>query len=241
MEKRQVAVVVEDLTMAYQYQPVLWDLDLEIPEAVRCAIVGPNGAGKSTLLKGMLGLMKPLSGSVRFFGHPLKEVYERVAYIPQKSSVNWSFPTTVLDVVLMGRYVHLGWVKRSSEKDKELAKAALDAMGMLDFADRQINDLSGGQKQRVFLARALCQEADLTFMDEPLAGVDFQTETVIMKKIKDMQSEGKTIVAVHHDLDSVTEYFDYIVMINRSLIAAGPIDKVWTKENIERTYGRSEK
>lgn len=234
MEK--VAVHVEDMTMAYREQPVLWDIDLDIVQASRTAIIGPNGAGKSTMMKGILNLMKPLSGKVEILGSPYREVYHKIAYIPQTSSVNWDFPSTVEDVVLMGRYVHLGWIKRPSKEDRRLAREALEKMEMLDYSDRQISQLSGGQKQRVFVARALAQNAEIYFMDEPLQGVDMKTEAVIMSVIREFQQQGKTVIAVHHDLNTVRDYFDHVVILNKKLVASGRVEEVFTKDNINRAY-----
>ena len=211
---------VEDLTMAYRETPVLWDIDLDIPEHVRCAIVGPNGAGKSTLLRGILGLLKPVSGAVRLWGKALSAVHKQIAYVPQRGSVHWDFPTTVFDVVLMGRYAHLGLVHRPGKEDRALAMEALDKMKMADFANRQISELSGGQKQRVFIARALAQDAQLYIMDEPLAGVDETTERIIMDKFMDLQKEKRTVIAVHHDLSTLDAYFDYLVVLNRTVKAS---------------------
>lgn len=206
--------------MAYQQMPVLWDIDLDIPEYVRCAIVGPNGAGKSTMIKGILGLLKPVSGTVRLWGKPLSEVHKQIAYVPQRGSVHWDFPTTVFDVVLMGRYAHLGLIKRPRKDDRRLAMNALEQMKMADFADRQISELSGGQKQRVFIARALAQDARLYIMDEPLAGVDETTELIIMDKFIELQKEHRTVIAVHHDLSTLDTYFDYLVVLNRTVKAS---------------------
>lgn len=206
--------------MAYQQMPVLWDIDLDIPEYVRCAIVGPNGAGKSTMIKGILGLLKPVSGTVRLWGKPLSEVHKQIAYVPQRGSVHWDFPTTVFDVVLMGRYAHLGLIKRPGKDDRRLAMNALEQMKMADFADRQISELSGGQKQRVFIARALAQDARLYIMDEPLAGVDETTELIIMDKFIELQKEHRTVIAVHHDLSTLDTYFDYLVVLNRTVKAS---------------------
>lgn len=232
-------VHVEDLTLAYQDKPVVWDIDLDIPARSRTAIIGPNGAGKSTLLKGILGLMNPLSGSVTIFGQTQNKVRKRIAYIPQTAGVNWSFPTTVQDVVTMGRYAQLGWFKRPGQKDRALAAKALERMGMSEFSNRQISQLSGGQRQRVFLARALASEAEIFFMDEPLAGVDITTEKIIMQTIKEFQQEGKTIVAVHHDLNTLKEYFDYVILINRRVIAQGSAEQVLTPEIIDRAYKKT--
>lgn len=212
---------VEDVTMAYRESAVLWDIDLDVPTGVRCAIVGPNGAGKSTLLKGVLGLEKPVAGYVRLWGKTIDEVRERIAYVPQRGAVNWDFPTTVFDVVLMGRYVHIGLMRRPGREDRERARAALAEMQLEKLAERQISELSGGQKQRVFIARALAQESDLYVMDEPLAGVDETTERIVMDKFVALQKARKTVIAVHHDLSTLDMYFDYLVVLNRTIKASG--------------------
>ncbi len=229
----RVIIEVEDLTMAYQDKPVLWDNDVDIIENSRTAIIGPNGAGKSTFLKGILGLLPSLSGYVKFMGRPLKEVREKVAYIPQSKSVNWDFPTTALDVVLMGRYVHLGWIKRPTKIDYRIAEEALERMGMGEYRDRQISQLSGGQRQRVFLARTIAQEAEIYIMDEPLAGVDMTTEKVIIDFLHEAQAEGKTSVVVHHDLNTLADYFDHLVILNKRVIAQGLMEDVLLQENLE--------
>ena len=216
---------VEDVTMAYRESAVLWDIDLDVSTGVRCAIVGPNGAGKSTLLKGVLGLEKPVAGYVRLWGKTIDEVRERIAYVPQRGAVNWDFPTTVFDVVLMGRYVHIGLMRRPGREDRERARAALAEMQLEKLADRQISELSGGQKQRVFIARALAQESDLYIMDEPLAGVDETTERIVMEKFVALQKARKTVIAVHHDLSTLDMYFDYLVVLNRTIKASG-----WLKD-----------
>ncbi|WP_313972986.1 ABC transporter ATP-binding protein [uncultured Selenomonas sp.] len=212
---------VEDVTMAYRESAVLWDIDLDVPTGVRCAIVGPNGAGKSTLLKGVLGLEMPVAGYVRLWGKTIDEVRERIAYVPQRGAVNWDFPTTVFDVVLMGRYVHIGLMRRPGREDRERARAALAEMQLEKLAERQISELSGGQKQRVFIARALAQESDLYIMDEPLAGVDETTERIVMDKFVALQKARKTVIAVHHDLSTLDMYFDYLVVLNRTIKASG--------------------
>ena len=227
---------VEDLTMAYRETPVLWDIDLDIPACVRCAIVGPNGAGKSTLLKGILGLLKPVSGAVQLWGKPLSAVHKQIAYVPQRGSVHWDFPTTVFDVVLMGRYAHLGLVRRPGKEDRALAMDALDKMKMADFAGRQISELSGGQKQRVFIARALAQDAQLYIMDEPLAGVDETTERIIMDKFMDLQKEKRTVIAVHHDLSTLDAYFDYLVVLNRTVKASDYLANLDKEAALARAY-----
>ena len=235
MEK--VLIHLEDFTMAYTDIPVIWDMDLDIYEGSITAIIGPNGAGKSTLMKGILGLMKPISGKVSIMGKPYKEVYKQIAYIPQTTTVNWNFPTTVIDVVTMGRYAGLGLFKRVNASEKEKALEALKKMKMEDFASRQISELSGGQKQRVFIARAIAQNALIYFMDEPLAGVDKKTENIIIETMREFKKEGKTIIAVHHDSNTLCEYFDHVVMVNKQLIASGRTEETFVKENIDATYG----
>jgi iron ABC superfamily ATP binding cassette transporter, ABC protein len=236
MEGTNSVIHVEDLTMAYRETPVLWDIDLDVPEHVRCAIVGPNGAGKSTLLKGILGLVKPVSGAVQLWGKPLSAVQKEIAYVPQRGSVHWDFPTTVFDVVLMGRYAHLGLVRRPGKEDRARAMEALEKMKMADFANRQISELSGGQKQRVFIARALAQDAQLYIMDEPLAGVDETTERIIMDEFINLQCDGRTVVAVHHDLSTLDTYFDYLVVLNRTVKACGYLAALDTNAALARAY-----
>lgn len=232
-----VALEVHDLTVAYHANPVLWDIDLSVPKGSIAAIVGPNGAGKSTLLKAILGLLPLGSGFVRIFGEKLEDVRGQVGYVPQRESVDWDFPINAFDVVLMGRYAKCGWIKRPGKIDKEIAWNALSRLGMEAFAKRQIGELSGGQQQRIFLARALAQEASIYLMDEPLAGVDAATEQAIIETLKNLKGEGKTIIAVHHDLQTVSEYFDLAVLLNVRLVAAGPVKEVFTKENLTQTYG----
>ncbi|MBX3387375.1 MAG: metal ABC transporter ATP-binding protein [Phycisphaeraceae bacterium] len=231
------AVDVHDLTVAYDRKPVLWDVDLAIPAGVLTAVVGPNGAGKSTLIKAILGLVKPASGGVMIFGRALSSVRLRVGYVPQRETVDWDFPIDALGVVLMGRYGRLGWLRRPGRADRDVARRCLEQVGMGELAHRQISELSGGQQQRVFLARALAQEADLYFMDEPFAGVDAATERAIIDLLRDLRSKGKTVVAVHHDLQTVPEYFDHAVLLNLRLVAAGPTGEVFTPANLQATYG----
>ncbi len=233
----QPAVAIEDLTVAYHDKPVLWDIDLRVPQGALMAIVGPNGAGKTTLLKATLGLVKPAAGRVSILGRPYEEQRRLVAYVPQRSSVDWDFPTTVLDVVLMGRYGHLGWLRRPGRAEREAALAALEQVQMTEFAQRQIGQLSGGQQQRVFLARALAQQAEVYFMDEPFQGVDAVTERAIINILRDLRAAGKTVVVVHHDLQTVPEYFDHVALINVRRIAAGPVREVFTEANLRATYG----
>ena len=231
------ALEVHDLTVAYRTQPVLWDVDLVLPEGRLIAIVGPNGAGKSTLLKAVLGLVKPTTGWVKVFGAPYPEKRSWVGYVPQRESVDWDFPTNALDVVTMGLYGHVGWFRRPTRAHRARALDCLEKVGIRDLASRQISQLSGGQQQRVFLARALAQDARLYLMDEPFAGVDATTERAIMRLLQDLRSEGRTVVAVHHDLQTVAEYFDTVVLLNMRLVAAGTVSTTFTPENLQRTYG----
>ncbi len=237
MRNGKIAVQVDDLTVAYNYKPVLWDIDLTVPEGVLMAIVGPNGAGKSTLIKTILGILKPIAGSVTIFGEPYMKQRKLVAYVPQKGSVDWDFPTTAFDVVLMGTYGSLGWIKRPGAKEKKIALEAMEKVGMLSFRNRQISQLSGGQQQRVFLARALAQEAAIYFMDEPLQGVDATTEIAIINILKELRKQGKTVIVVHHDLQTVPEYFDWVTFLNVKKIATGPVKEIFNDDNLTKTYG----
>lgn len=232
-----VAMAVRDLTVAYREKPVLWDIDLEIPSGKLAAIIGPNGAGKSTLIKSALGLIPAAAGTVKFFGQPYRSVRKRVAYVPQRSSVDWNFPTNALDVVLMGTYGKLGWVRRPGKAEREYAQHCLELVGMSDFAKRQISQLSGGQQQRVFLARALAQRAEIYLMDEPFAGVDATTERAIVDILQTLRNEGKTVVCVHHDLETAPEYFDWLVLLNVRVIGSGTFDETFTRERLHETYG----
>jgi manganese/zinc/iron transport system ATP- binding protein len=237
MHEGTLAIEVNDLTVAYREKPVLWDVDLQVPQGVLMAIVGPNGAGKSTLIKAALGLVRAAAGQVLVHGKPYAEQRKLVAYVPQRGSVDWDFPTSVLDVVMMGCYGALGWLRRPGRKQREAAMAALAQVGMQDFAERQISQLSGGQQQRVFLARALVQDARLYLMDEPFQGVDAKTERAIVTVLQQLREEGKTVVVVHHDLETVQEYFDQVLLLNVRRIASGPVDDVFTEENLRLTYG----
>ena len=233
----ETAIEVNDLTVAYREHPVLWDIDLSVPAGVLMAIVGPNGAGKTTLIKAMLGLLKPAAGQVLIHGRPYDEQRRLIAYVPQRGSVDWDFPTSVLDVVQMGRYGALGWLRRVGRRERDLAMGALEKVGMEDFAHRQISQLSGGQQQRVFLARALVQDARVYLMDEPFQGVDAKTERAIVTVLQALREAGDTVVVVHHALQTVPEYFDWVTLLNVRKIAAGPVDDVFTAENLRVTYG----
>lgn len=226
----------QHLSVAYRAEPVLRGVDFEVPTGVVMGIVGPNGAGKSTLIKAMLGLVKPLTGSSEFFGQPLARVRGRVGYMPQSTSVDWDFPTTVQDVVTMGTYGSLGWVRRAGKKERDRAIAALEQTGIPDLASRQIGELSGGQRQRVFLARTLVQAPDLYFMDEPFQGIDAKSQQAIVSVLHTLREQGKTVVIVHHDLATVRDYCDHVTLLNRRVIASGPADEAFTKEHIRIAY-----
>jgi manganese/zinc/iron transport system ATP- binding protein len=233
------ALEVKDLTVNYEKTAVLWDVNFTLPENQLVGILGPNGAGKSTLLKALLGVVQPLSGEVLFFGKPLEKVRSQVGYVPQRSSVDWDFPITAFDLVLMGRYGKMGLLKWASSKDKEATWEALAQVEMTSFAKRQIGQLSGGQQQRLFLARALVQNADIYLLDEPFAGVDTTTEKALISIFDTMKKAKKTLLIVHHNLGTADNYFDWMVLLNTCLIAAGPTKEIFTPENIARTYGRN--
>jgi len=230
-------VAVRDLTVAYRETPVLWDIDLTIPEGKLVAIVGPNGAGKSTLIKTVLNLVPPTSGTISVFGKPYEQQRKLVGYVPQRGSVDWDFPTNAVDVVQMGLYGQLGWIRRPGRKERQIAIECLDKVGMADFAQRQISQLSGGQQQRVFLARALAQDAQVYFMDEPFAGVDATTERAIIDVLRELRSRGRTLVVVHHDLETVREYFDWLILLNVRVVADGPVETTFTLPNLQAAYG----
>ena len=228
---------IHDMTVAYNRRPVLWGIDYDAPRGRLIGVIGPNGAGKSTLLKAALGLIPAVSGAVRMFGQPYSKVRDRIAYVPQRTSVDWDFPVNAEDVVAMGLYRRIGWFRPVTRAWRELARQALARVEMADYAHRQISQLSGGQQQRVFLARALVQDADLYLMDEPFAGVDAPTERTIIQVLRDLQTAGKTAMVVHHDLQTVPEYFDDVLLLNMRLIAAGPTAVVFNEHNLRRTYG----
>ena len=231
------AVTVRDLTVAYRDTPVLWDVDITMPEGKMIAIVGPNGAGKSTLIKTILDLVPRTSGTVSIYGDSYRAQRSLVGYVPQRGSVDWDFPTTTLDVVQMGMYGKLGWMRRPGRREREVALDCLEKVGMASFANRQISQLSGGQQQRVFLARALAQDAQIYFMDEPFAGVDATTERAIVDIMRELREAGKTLVVVHHNLETVPEYFDWVILLNVQVVASGPIEEAFTREAIQGAYG----
>ena len=232
-----VPLGIHDLTVAYHKRPVLWGVDVEVPAGQLVGVIGPNGAGKSTLIKAAMGLLPVSSGWVKVFGQPVKDNLRRVGYVPQRESVDWDFPVSVMDVVLMGRYGHLGLFKRPRKEDREVARECLEKVKMLPYADRQISNLSGGQQQRVFLARALAQESDLYFMDEPFAGVDAATEAAIVTILQELKDQGKTLLVVHHDLPTAKTYFDSLLLLNMRVVAFGPTEEVFNYDLLQSTYG----
>jgi manganese/zinc/iron transport system ATP- binding protein len=230
-------LTIHDMTVAYHRRPVLWDIDYTAPKGKLVAIVGPNGAGKSTLIKAALDLLPKVSGRVEVFGAPYRKQRSRVGYVPQRESVDWDFPVSALDVVAMGLYRKIGWFRPVTRKYRNIAQQAMHRVGMAEYAQRQISQLSGGQQQRVFLARALVQDADLYLMDEPFTGVDAATERAIVAILRELRDAGKTALVVHHDLQTVPEYFDHVMLLNMRLVAAGPTPDVFTPENLRKTYG----
>ena len=236
LEGKIYPIEIRNLSVTYRTEPALWNVDLNFPEGEMIAIVGPNGAGKSTLIKAVMGLVPITAGKVNIYNKPYSKQRSKVAYVPQRGSVDWDFPTDASDVVEMGLYGKLGWLHRPNSQTREKARECLEKVGLEDYADRQIGQLSGGQQQRVFVARALAQDPQIYLMDEPLNGVDAVTEETILSILENLRKEGKTIVMVHHDLQTVDKYFDWVVMLNRSLVATGPIKEVFTKENLDKAY-----
>jgi len=237
IQAEPVALEVHDLTVSYHRKPVLWNVDLAVPAGKLVGIIGPNGAGKSTLIKAIMGLLPLSSGWVQVFGKPVDQQRDLVSYVPQRETVDWTFPVTAMDVVLMGRYGSLRWWKRIGRRDKAIARECLEKVGMLPYANRQISNLSGGQQQRVFLARALAQESQVYLMDEPFAGVDAATETAIIKLMQELREAGKTVFVVHHDLQTAQDYFDMLILLNMRLVAFGPTSEVFKPEILQKTYG----
>lgn len=236
-ESAAVPLAVYDLTVAYHRRPVIWDVGFEIPAGQLVGVVGPNGAGKSTLLKAVMDLIPRVSGRIHLFGQPYRKARNRVGYVPQRESVDWDFPVDVLDVVTMGLYAQIGWCMPVRKRHRQAALEALHQVGIAELAHRQISQLSGGQQQRTFLARALVQDADLYLMDEPFAAVDAATEKAIVQILRGMKQAGKTALVIHHDLQTVPEYFDYVILLNLRVVAAGPVAEVFTSENLQKTYG----
>ena len=230
-------IELHNLTVTYESKPALWNVDYELPGQEIVGVIGPNGSGKSTMIKAIMGLVDTASGHVEVFDQHIDQVRQRVAYVPQRSSVDWDFPVNVFDAVLMGRIRPGNVFRRYSARDRQIALACIDKVNLRPYVNRQIAQLSGGQQQRVFIARALAQEADLYLLDEPFAGVDIATETAIVALLKEMKQEGKTILVVHHDLQTVTQYFDWLIMLNTRLVAIGPTAKVFNTQNLNDTYG----
>mgnify|MGYP001099690536 CR=1 FL=1 len=234
---KDIAIETHNLTVSYNRRPVLWNIDFKLPVGQIIGIIGPNGSGKTTLLKAIMGLVKSSSGYVKIFDQELEDVRARISYVPQRESVDWDFPASVMDVVLMGRYRSHNLFKRIQQKDRDLAAEALEKVNMLEYSKRQINQLSGGQQQRVFIARSLAQGADLYIMDEPFVGVDAATEEAILKLFAEMKAEGKTVVVVHHDLQTAKDYFDWIVLLNTRMVAAGPKEEIFNQDLLQEAYG----
>ena len=232
-----IPLAIRGMTVAYGGKPVVYDVDFVPPAGRMAAIIGPNGAGKSSLLKAALGIVPSVSGRVSIFGKPLSQARARVAYVPQRAGVDWDFPATVLDVVVMGLYRQIGLLRFAGRREKAQALACLEQVGMAAFAGRQIGQLSGGQQQRVFLARALAQGADLLVLDEPFAGVDAATERAIVQVLRSLKAAGQTIVCVHHDLATVAEYFDHVLLMNVRKVAEGSVAEAFTPETLQQTYG----
>jgi len=237
VDPARIPIQIHDMTIAYHRKPVLWDVDLDVPEGKLVGIIGPNGAGKSTMITAIMDLVPKASGRVRIYGEPYAKMRRIIGYVPQRESVDWDFPINALEVVTMGRYGRLGWIKRPGREDRRVAEEALDKVGMGEYANRQISQLSGGQQQRVFLARALAQDTQIYLMDEPFAGVDAATEQAIIDILMELRQQDKTILVVHHDLQTVTRYFDWVIMLNMRVVASGPTAEVFTDENLNKTYG----
>lgn len=237
MGSEAIPLSIQDLTVAWSRKPVIWDVEFEVAPGQLVGIIGPNGAGKSTLLKAVMDLVPRASGRIEVFGRSWRQNRHRVGYVPQRESVDWDFPVSVLDVVTMGLYSRIGWFRPVLRRHRELAMRALERVGIGEYANRQISQLSGGQQQRTFLARALVQEADLYLMDEPFSAVDAATEQAIVGLLREMRAAGRTALVIHHDLHTVPDYFDSVVLLNMRVVAQGPTATVFTRENLERTYG----
>jgi len=232
-----ISIETHNLTVSYNRRPVLWNIDFELPTGKIIGIIGPNGSGKTTLMKAIMGLVPTSSGYVKIFNQDLEDVRSRVSYVPQRESVDWDFPASVMDIVLMGRYKKNNLFKRITKADRDIAAEALEKVNMLEFSNRQISQLSGGQQQRVFIARSLAQGADLYIMDEPFVGVDAATEEAILNLLHDMKNQGKTVVVVHHDLQTAKDFFDWIVLLNTRMVAAGPKEEIFNKKLLQEAYG----
>ncbi|PCI75934.1 manganese ABC transporter ATP-binding protein [Candidatus Aerophobetes bacterium] len=236
-KKEDIALLVDDVSVNYQRDNVLWNINFSLPKASMTALIGPNGAGKTSLMHAIMGIVKPLCGTISIFGKPLSQNKKNIAFVPQKEAVDWNFPISVLDVVLMGRYHFLGFIKWFSKKDKKEALELLEQLDMLKHAYKPIAELSGGQQKRVFIARALLQKADIMLFDEPFAGIDQTTEMALLEWMQTLKKQGMTLLVVHHDILSVKNYFPRTLLLNRVLIGSGPTSKVLTAENLEKAYG----
>lgn len=239
MQPLNTIISIQNLTVMYHEKPVILNLNLQIPTGSMCAIVGPNGSGKTTLLKSILGIIQPITGTIKIFDLPLDKTKHKIAYVPQRNSVDWTFPVSVFDVVMMGRYGHLSWWQRPTKTDFEIVTWAMDQVFMTEYKNRHISQLSGGQQQRVFLARALAQQADIFILDEPFAGIDMVTETLILKLLQKLQNLGKTIIVVHHDIATVQKHFDWTLLMNIEHIASGPTEQTLTESNLQKTFHSS--
>ena len=233
------AITVNELTVDYDGVTAIKDVYFAVRAEELTAIVGPNGAGKSTLIKALLGLIPTRMGTISCFGTSPKQYRKDISYVPQRAQIDWEFPANVFDVVAMGLYGELGLLRRFSSAHKDRVHRALTDVDMADFATRQISQLSGGQQQRVFLARSIVQDAELILLDEPFGGIDAKSEVVIVDILRRQKQNGKSIVAVHHDLSTVKDYFDDVILLNKTVTAFGPVDDVFTKSNVEKTYGVS--
>lgn len=232
-----ISIKVDGLSVSYDRKRVLSNIYLNIEAGNVYGVIGPNGAGKSTLFKAILGLLVPNAGKIQVLGKDIEDVRQRIAYVPQKDDVDWQFPATVFDIVLMGRYPFKSLFKRLNAEDEKIAKKSLEQVGILDLKDRQIGALSGGQQQRVFIARALCQQAEIFLLDEPFVGIDITTEETIIRILKELAVKGKTLLVVHHDLSTVENYFNKVILLNQRLLAYGNTDTTFTQENVAKTYG----
>lgn len=232
------ALSISHVSIAYHHEPIVFDLSVTIPSGVMAAVIGPNGAGKTTLIKSILGLVKPIAGTIQIYGKKLHSEKNMVAYVPQRAALDWDFPLTVIDVVVMGSYAKLGWFSRPSKKEYQEAMRAIETVGLSAYAHQPIGELSGGQQQRMLVARALVQNSDLYILDEPFAGVDMATEQLLQGLLKSLADQGKTIIVVHHDLHTVKQYFNWALLLNKTLVAAGPLDQSFTQHNVLSVFGR---
>lgn len=233
----EISINVNGLSVSYDRKRVLSNIYLNIESGNVYGVIGPNGAGKSTLFKSILGLLVPNAGTIEVLGQEIEDVRKRIAYVPQKDDVDWQFPATVFDIVLMGRYPFKTLFNRLDRKDERIAMDSLEQLGIVDLKDRQIGALSGGQQQRVFIARALCQQAEIFLLDEPFVGIDITTEETIIRILKELAAQGKTLLVVHHDLSTVENYFNKVILLNQRLLAYGDTETTFTQENVAKTYG----